>query len=568
MTPGLPLTSNPAASTFNWTPTNAQVGPHVIIFTATDNTALQAQCSAIIDVKVDSDGDGLPDAWEISGYTYNGQFVDLPAMGANPNHKDIFVEIDYMVAGDHTHLPIAAGITTIQQSFADVPNALFAVPNPDGMNGITLHVHVDEALAHVDVLGTNDGAGNYNWTEFDAIKLAHFREELSLSHHYVVFAHQYGSAANTSSGLARGIGANDCIVSLGTWPNQVGTQSQQAGTFMHELGHDLGLRHGGCENARNYKPNYLSIMSYTYQTVGLRYNNANGRFDYSRFNLPTLDENNLNENIGLNGGAALNLFGTRWYCGAAQQVTDNANGAIDWNCSTVIQASVATSINNDLPLNNLCSFNDWANLNFKGGLIGAGLVVPLPVLTPDDELDRETAEQIIPFPPANLVRVGAGCARQLSWVAAGPQDEWSYKVYRSTAGGLYSLLYTTKSASFTDTTADPAKTYSYFVTAVNSLGTESEASNIVTIKGGSDLINENSNLVKSLNLQKGTENSLVSKLENARAAANRGSASACNELGAFINEVRAQSGKKITTAQAAQLTSAANGVKATMCCSP
>ena len=30
---------------------------------------------------------------------------------------------------------------------------------------------------------------------------------------------------------------------------------------MHELGHNLGLRHGGGDDTR-CKPNYLSIMSY------------------------------------------------------------------------------------------------------------------------------------------------------------------------------------------------------------------------------------------------------------------------------------------------------------------
>ena len=55
----------------------------------------------------DTDGDGIPDTVEINGMTdpANGSFVNFPAMGANPNVKDIFVQLDYMVAGDHTHQP-------------------------------------------------------------------------------------------------------------------------------------------------------------------------------------------------------------------------------------------------------------------------------------------------------------------------------------------------------------------------------------------------------------------------------------------------------------------------------
>ena len=51
--------------------------------------------------------------------------------------------------------------------------------------------------------------------------------------------------------------------------HQRGTTDEQAGTFMHELGHTLGLRHGGGDG-ENCKPNYLSIMSYSRQFAGAR----------------------------------------------------------------------------------------------------------------------------------------------------------------------------------------------------------------------------------------------------------------------------------------------------------
>ncbi len=62
---------------------------------------------------------------------------------------------------------------------------------------------------------------------------------------------------------------------MGNWSLEttVGTKlnvliNMQASTIMHELGHNLGLRHGGNENT-NYKPNYWSIMNYAYQLNGL-----------------------------------------------------------------------------------------------------------------------------------------------------------------------------------------------------------------------------------------------------------------------------------------------------------
>ena len=54
-------------------------------------------------------------------------------------------------------------------------------------------------------------------------------------------------------------------------------------TIVHELGHNLLLRHGGFENC-NYKPNYNSVMNYQYQFPGVDTNctpPGNGVLDYS-----------------------------------------------------------------------------------------------------------------------------------------------------------------------------------------------------------------------------------------------------------------------------------------------
>ena len=90
---------------------------------------------------IDTDGDTLPDSWETSGVTVTvgGQpvFVDLPAMGANPNHKDLFVQLDWMANrsdGVAYQLP-ADGMDMMRQSFEAAP-----VWNPDGEPGIRLHL--------------------------------------------------------------------------------------------------------------------------------------------------------------------------------------------------------------------------------------------------------------------------------------------------------------------------------------------------------------------------------------------------------------------------------------------
>jgi hypothetical protein len=73
--------------------------------------------------------------------------------------------------------------------------------------------------------------------------------------------------------------------------------------------------------------------------------------------------------------------------------------------------------------------------------------------------------------------------------------------------------------------------------------------------------------VASYNLHSGTEGSLTAKLRNATAALEEGrTADGCDLLRAFINEVQAQSGKKLTTGQATALQGAAQDIRAAAGC--
>ena len=45
----------------------------------------------------DSDGDGLPDEWETKGIDIDGDgLADITLPNANPQHKDIYLQIDWM----------------------------------------------------------------------------------------------------------------------------------------------------------------------------------------------------------------------------------------------------------------------------------------------------------------------------------------------------------------------------------------------------------------------------------------------------------------------------------------
>jgi len=374
----------------------------------------------------DSDGDGLSNSWETEGLTVTVDgadlFLDLPAMGADPYRKDIFVEVDYMVSPSIfwnlpgiSHKPKTQAITRVVEAFANSP-----VPNPDGSTGINLHVDYGPdsvmnpvtgetwgnqsqatALIQDNELGSQNPDGSYNWNEFDAIKATHLSPARVPVFHYVLFAHNLGGFGSTS-GISRGIGASDFIVSLGSWPGNVGTVNQQAGTFMHELGHNLGLRHGGEAHMPNYEPNFLSVMNYAFQMRGLMINSQSGHFDYSRFALPDLDENHLTETVGLtatvaNGGPPVADYGTRYWCGVGNDRIVTNVVAIDWNCDSDatdidIQANVneGPAWNHDASHDLLKTYNDWENLVFTGGAIGyLGAAPDLPTATKADEITIE-----------------------------------------------------------------------------------------------------------------------------------------------------------------------------------
>ncbi len=328
----------------------------------------------------DTDGDGLPDIWETDGYTSGGTFVDLPGLGADPRRKDLFVWMDYMVKDETSLAPTQQVIDNIKAVFANAP-----VDNPDGTTGVTIHPILKNQAPYKESLGVKDDDDSV-WDDFDAIKNNSFDAAYAKSFRYMIWANSY--AEGSSSGLARNIPTTDFIVSLGTFTPEGGTRWEKLGTFLHELGHTLGLTHGGSDDL-NYKPNYLSIMSYTFQMTGLYRNGQFGEdgfplyFDYQRMDTPTLNENSLNENLGLTGAGDVSTYGTTfWYLSDGKcksQNVANANQAIDWNLNGVIETGVAMGLHcdEDEPTDEkttLTTQNNWKNINYSAnGLIGPSI---------------------------------------------------------------------------------------------------------------------------------------------------------------------------------------------------
>jgi Bacterial TSP3 repeat len=327
---------------------------------------------------IDSDGDGLSDTVEAQ-------------LGSSPLHKDIFIEIDWFVVNGQNLKP--------RKGFDKIVEAIFdssPVNNPDGKTGIRVHLSYSDAIpVNFDVLGYKNSKGNYVWDDFDIVKSIYFTPSRYATHHYCLFIKDYGDQsgqATGSSGLSRNgkkfsTGASDLIVALGgdywwNYPKKKEYKWTQAGTFAHELGHNLGLKHGGADH-RNYKPNLLSIMNYAFQSDGIPYTRYDGKrffiYDFSRQALPTLTEANLNENKGLGPKAsdAYGVFGTAWYhwngTDYIGQGTWNATSFVDWNQDGFASSSVFGDINQDGSYSKLKGNNQWSKLTFSGGSVGGGV---------------------------------------------------------------------------------------------------------------------------------------------------------------------------------------------------
>ncbi|RIK75437.1 MAG: hypothetical protein DCC67_15305 [Planctomycetota bacterium] len=367
------------------------------------------------DERSDADGDGLIDDWETAGIDYNGDGqleVNLAARGADPYRKDLFVEVDAMrgrgplpaftvPTGIPASLLTGTALDGVVEAFYRAPVANPTPPGPtSAAQGINLHLAIDELTLQDAPWGSIDVTG---WpAEFDTLKAAHFgtpaersaanwahvRAAKSLIFRYGVFAHSFlatinGAVTNGVSGIAElgdhpsgATGGNDFIVTLAGWGANA-TARAHAGTFMHELGHTLGLQHGGDESENQYKPNYRSVMNYAWQTPFdgasshplVNDYRAAWRLDYSIGNLNALNENQLNEAAGLGGdpGTAVPVNLPAFDAGTAPLKLVAMSGEADFNQNSPLKdtAPYQMDINGDSKFRTLTDHNDWSAIKYE-----------------------------------------------------------------------------------------------------------------------------------------------------------------------------------------------------------
>lgn len=348
------------------------------------------------DGDIDSDRDGLPELWEVEGVDTDGDGTieyELPA--ADPLRKDVFVEADF--TGGLGTIPVV-GVPGAEDHLDLVVDAFSKAPvaNPDGTTGIDLVIERSDQVAH-------DGEGIVFASDledpdvkflFSSIKRNNFgsaeeRERpnapdvlaaKSLVYRYMIFARSICEKATLDPAPA-------CtkLAPLGGWADFRGDDfivavkntapDRQAALFMHELGHTLGLRHGGGDDD-NCKPNYLSVMNYAFKG-GIPNPSAplDVRIDYSRVALRTLDENKLSEAAGI-GAAPMGRLGARtdftlWSADGLSVLPERADKPIDWDADGQIEGIIPPMNVNAFPIEEceageggpkLKGHDDWSHL--------------------------------------------------------------------------------------------------------------------------------------------------------------------------------------------------------------
>jgi len=268
----------------------------------------------LVDV-VDSDGDGLLDDWENNGIPYtdiNGVEKRFLLPDADPNHKDLYVEVDAM-----------AGFALSNGADLQLVLAYDNAPleNPDGSTGITLHILHDETTLPYLPIWDTDGCWPLDFENFKANSFGTFNERANVNYstlleakarayRYCIVADQADDPTTPGLDDIGGCGSmpgDNFVMFIGTSNGNIYGDEGQAAIFMHELGHNLGLGHGGGDGI-NGKPNYPSIMNYLL-AFKTSWNSDFWSLDYSRAdaaNLLSLNESSLNENASV--GSANNFY--------------------------------------------------------------------------------------------------------------------------------------------------------------------------------------------------------------------------------------------------------------------
>ncbi len=204
----------------------------------------------------DTDGDNYRDGWEVAGETDTG--AALP--GADPLHKDLYVQVTYLRGVDHETPPRV--FDRVEAWFADMP-----VQNPDGETGVAVHFATGDRYSgpidrSIDEWTKSNGQPTAGVSGFMAMREFYNREVMGPrtgSYHLLVFPGP--DVPVRGSGNAGG----SKVALVTPWRGAGDDARRKAHTVTHELLHTVVREVGGrdcngrlhtCEGFLSYSNDY------------------------------------------------------------------------------------------------------------------------------------------------------------------------------------------------------------------------------------------------------------------------------------------------------------------------
>lgn len=216
----------------------------------------------------DTDGDGLSDYAEVNREALSE---------SNPTRMDVFVELDYM----NGTRPKNEEIQKVVEAYANSP-----VDNPDGSNGIDLHIVVDDAVPAQSETDTGD--------VFETME-THFDHDGDGYRYGLVVNDALSDGSNEPLGIAISTHATEYnaffAIEKSTYVENGGNTSA---TLMHELGHSVGLYprvYRGIDS--RYTPaEYDSVMRYDYRELDYNHGEPFDDWEYIENSMVTPEVTN------------------------------------------------------------------------------------------------------------------------------------------------------------------------------------------------------------------------------------------------------------------------------------
>jgi plastocyanin len=357
---------------------------------------------------------GGPLTIQFNGLTYIGpncpdQYgVACPALG----QKDVFLQIDAI-----------NGYGPSDTAIQDLVNSLQGSTH-GGYGKIFLHVQKGSQIISSVQYNTNGCTAvpcalSFP-NDFTSLKNVNFafdnptsQDQKSQAYHYALFGYsQYGATGSSGVGELPG---NDVFVTLGDPKFNGGTSTgpgsvmEQEGTLMHELGHNLGLDHGGKGDPTNCKPNYLSVMNYLFQFNTL----VTGRpLDWSRSVMTSLTQSSLSEPTGISASSPTGLqttYGDPTGNAVPAFSTGMQNVDFDWNSQSNPESSTAATTLTNTNINQVssvgCAGNAGATLTGSKDWSTANISFPFRSTTafkagsglsaPDNDMTTEKLKNVL-----------------------------------------------------------------------------------------------------------------------------------------------------------------------------